>query len=163
RRIRVRGALDVIEQLGTKVGAVADATVLEIHGERKGSEPPKLFLVEDRGRPFDGGSCMRVEVPQLQLADARGIVVPLDDRRPDRAHQTDALLGLGSVADDVADAEDPIHTLDLEALEDGLEGGQVRMDVAEDSVLHRARSGIVGEWSSSQAARAKPRARRTNE
>ena len=47
-----------------------------------------------------------------------------------------ATVGLGAVADDVAQAPDLVRGGALDLLEDGLEGGQVRVDVADDGYVH---------------------------
>jgi hypothetical protein len=62
------------------------------------------------------------------VADQAGLAV--------LAHQLDALVGAGAVADDVAQAPELVHPGVLDVVEDGLQGRQVRVDVAEDGCSH---------------------------
>ena len=77
---------------------------------------------------------MSVEVAQVELPHAGGVVVALDDRRADGAHESDAGGRLGAVADDVPHAEDLLDAFGLEPLEHRFQCGEVRVDVAEDAV-----------------------------
>ena len=54
------------------------------------------------------------------------------------ADQVGAGVGLGAVADDVAEAPDLVDAGVVDRREDGLEGGQVGVDVADDGYAQAA-------------------------
>ena len=52
-------------------------------------------------------------------------------------HPVDALAGIGTVADDVAQAKDLGHPLGLDVVEDDLQGFEVPVNIADQGAAHR--------------------------
>ena len=74
----------------------------------------------------------------VELAEHREVVVADQADVAALADQVGAGVGLGAVADDVAEAPDLLDAGLVDRREDGLEGGQVGVDVADDGCAQAA-------------------------
>jgi hypothetical protein len=98
--------------------------------------------------PGDGVGRSRGEGGDVELAEHGEVVVPDQADLAALAHQLGAAVGLGAVADHVAEAPDLLHLGGVDRAQRGLERGQVGMDVADYGYAHemrrarRARGGI---------------------
>ena len=66
----------------------------------------------------------------------RPLIVVAQDRQVEAHHPVDALPRVGAVADDIAQAIDAIHALAGDVGQDGFQGLQVGVNVADDGALH---------------------------
>jgi hypothetical protein len=107
-------------------------------------QPPQEI---DRGRlgdvagPADRRRGRRREGRDVEIAEHRQIVVPDQAQRAAFLHDRCALVGVGPVADDVAEAPELVDAGALHVGENRLEGGQVGVDVADDGEAHRGERG----------------------
>ena len=95
---------------------------------------------QDFQRPPRGAACDGVESVRL-LDSARDLVViPADDRpRLELLYALDHRIGIGAVADEVAEHQRAIEAPGLGVGQARLEGLEVRMDVGENQITPRIR------------------------
>ena len=123
---------------------------------RNGSfDNQRLRLRRDPLRgPFHRDSRVVIESIRLQLTDGRRVVIATDARRVLRREPRDDLVGLWSVADDVAELPDRV--VRLESLEYCFERRQVAVDIRQHGDPHSTvtiakRMRILGERGSARA------------
>ena len=87
-------------------------------------------------RPVDGLRGVRVEAVEMIVRGAVFVVVALHAGDVHLADNLETFLGVGVVADNVAEAHDVIRVLGADVLKDHLKGFQVSVDVGDDGVFH---------------------------
>ncbi len=134
-RVGLLGGEDVlpdrVARRGVKEGdALALARRLQIAKERQGPLGDVLTRPGDRlgGSLREGGDVEGAQHGEIVVADQAEIAA--------LANQVGALVGLGSVANDVAKAPDLIDRDVVDRPEDGPERGQVGMDIADRGYAH---------------------------
>jgi hypothetical protein len=95
-----------------------------------------VFGVELVARPDDGVGGVRIETFEMIFAGAVFVVIAFDAGNVHVAHDLETFLGLGVVADDIAEADDVRGVLRLDVVQDDLEGVQIPVDVCDDGVFH---------------------------
>ena len=90
--------------------------------------------LELRASPIRTLSGDRIEIRGFQ--QAREVMVPEEREQTMFLNEIDACTGIGSVPDDVAEADDPIDHLLADVGEDNLEGFEIRVDVTDDGGSH---------------------------
>jgi hypothetical protein len=103
-----------------------------------------VFLGELTPGPFEGGVGEGVEADDFGGGAGFLVVIAFDDRAAEFLETCDALVGVGVVADDVADADELVSPEGLRIFHDGIEGLEVRMDVSEDGEFHVLGTGKRG-------------------
>ena len=120
-------------------------------GRGEVGEEGQVLLGGVLGRPFDRRRSRRREGRGVELAEHCEIVVPDQTDLTPVPREIDAEIGIGAVADHVAEAPALVDSDVVAVAEDRLEGRQVGVDVAEDGYLHQdARSSAAARrrrWS----------------
>ncbi len=122
-------------------GAVADGEeVLDrLRALRQGVQEVVAGLGHGLARPADGGGGDGVErLDRIVLGDGLVVVAADDGQRLQAPDDTDDLVGRGAVADQVAQADVVVDAALVGQLQDGGQGFQVAVDVAEDQNPHQA-------------------------
>ena len=70
--------------------------------------------------------------------------LPTDGDRAAVADEVHARAGFGAVPDDVAEADERVSPAGVRLGDDGLQRGEVGVDVGEDGEAHRAGAGQIG-------------------
>ena len=125
-------------------GGVDDGEVADLADHAEVAEPVFVFLGELTPGPFEGGVGEGVEADDFGGGAGFLVVIAFDDRAAEFLETCDALVGVGVVADDVADADELLSPEGLRIFHDGIEGLEVRMDVSEDSEFHVLGTGKRG-------------------
>lgn len=125
-------------------GGVDDGEVADLADHAEVAEPVFVFLGELAPGPFEGGVGEGVEADDFGGGAGFLVVIAFDDRAAEFLETCDALVGVGVVADDVADADELLSPEGLRIFHDGIEGLEVRMDVSEDSEFHVLGTGKRG-------------------
>ncbi len=99
-------------------------------------QPLPVFGAELGARPIDGLGGGGVEPFEMFLAGAILVVIPLYARHVHGTYDVEALLGIGVVADDIAQAGVMGHLLFFTILQHHLERVQIAVDVGYDGKLH---------------------------
>ena len=133
--------VEVIEHIGVLVKGRAVANLNEVvHGQRAGGQcrqPCAVALGQGVVGPADGAAGDGVEA--LGAFDARPdlVVIAANQRvRLQRPNPVADRIGVGAVADQVAQHEDLCVTERRGRGHDGLIGLEIRVDVADDQVAH---------------------------
>ncbi len=131
------GVLHVAPPAGAVGAGVDEEEVVERRGERQPFEEGAVSLRQSRPRPLDGD--LRI-LRHARAAPQRGLVMVSHDGDGALLHQPrnplDAVLGIGPVADDVAEDGHPVDVGRSHAREHGLESLAVAMDVGQDCDAH---------------------------
>lgn len=90
--------------------------------------------VELVSRPVDSPQSHRIEA--VGIDQCRLVMVAEDGQGGLADHQFEALVRVGAIADDIPKADDIIDTLSRNILKHGLEGFQIAVDVADQSLPH---------------------------
>ncbi len=140
----VEAVHDVGPAGGGVEGGVDDGEVADLADHAEVAEPVFVFLGELTPGPFEGGVGEGVEADDFGGGASFLVVIAFYDRAAEFLETCDALVGVGVVADDVADADELVSPEGLRIFHDGIEGLEVRMDVSEDSEFHVLGTGKRG-------------------
>jgi hypothetical protein len=121
-------------------GAVADFDFVDRQRTlREAGEEFQVFLENPGLGPLDRGRGDGIERLHRVLAGDRLVVVPPDDgERLERLDLLDGFVGRGPVADKIAEANVLVDPVTLGVFQDGGQGFEVAVDVAEDQGAHAA-------------------------
>ena len=100
------------------------------------AQPFLVVVVQLLARPVDGFGGVGVEAFQRFIAGAIFVVVALDAGDVHGPDDVQAFLGIGIVADDIAQAGDMRAFLFLNILQNHLERLQIGVDIGDNGVLH---------------------------
>ena len=100
------------------------------------AQPLAVVVGQLLARPVDGFGRGRIEAVQVFLRGTVFIVIALDDGDGHRADDVETFLGIGVVADHVAEARVMGDLLLLAVLQNDAKGLQVGVDVGYDGKLH---------------------------
>jgi hypothetical protein len=96
-----------------------------------------VVVVDLPARPEDRALGADVEAVRV---DERGLIVIAEEGDPAvLADELHALAGIGTVADDVTEAEHLVDALPIDVAENGLECLEVAVDVTDDGAFHADR------------------------
>ena len=79
---------------------------------------------------------LRAGVEPVRIKERALVVIAQDHDTAPVPHELDALAGIWPVAHHVAQTDHVVHSLPVDIGEDGLEGLEVAVDVADDGPLH---------------------------
>ena len=105
---------------------------------RQGRQPGAGRPTDRVAGPFRRGPGLGIEPVDLGTAERRRVVVAADADRADLDEPGDDAVGIGTVADDVAEMPDGIDRAGVR--EDRIERHEIAVDVRQDRDAHRGRA-----------------------
>jgi hypothetical protein len=115
---------------------VTQRNAIDRDAERELAQERPHVVLEHPARPAQACASERDAALVAHAAERNQVVIPGHAAPGKREHTTDALVGQGPVADQVAGAEVAVELLGREEGERGLERVRVRMDVGDDTIAH---------------------------
>ena len=137
------GGIELVEDVAPFVrgieGGVDDGEIADLADEAEVAEPLFIFVGEIGASPVDGFLGEGVEVFLYFLGGSLLVVVAFYDRTIEAADDFDAFVGIGIVADDIAETDKMGDVVGVGVVEDGDEGLQIGVDVSKNGEQHFGR------------------------
>ena len=108
--------------------------------EREGQALEEFAVLadQDAARPLGGDARVNVEPGDLRPAACRGVVIAEKDGLATGSNQIQTLVRARAVADDVAEADDPVGCVGVDDREDRLERLEIAVNVGQENGGHPA-------------------------
>ena len=132
-------------------GVDHDEAVVDDPQKRQSHEHSEGVGIEVLAGPADGMGCGVAEIDRLGQLCGDGVVIAPDTGDISGADDADAFIGVGMIADEIAEAEDPVDLSRVDCMEDGDERLEIGVDIGDESVLDGSNllggASFGGAWS----------------